>query len=279
MEKTKKIKQIVSLSSLVLLWVLPWWFNEVEVHAFEWSPGPIHQFGFMETKSLYLMHHLMAVIPVVFFGLVLDMVAYRKKALQYMKASLVVAPVFWAWDAIFNGIGVWTFNPQYTLGAGFLGLPWEEWSWFLVIPFCSFFIHSHVEKRIKVPVEMDRWLPWILLLVAVGVYAMGWERLYTSWSAGSVVWAMMMVIIWKMEGIAIFVVSFVLNLMPMYIFNGMLTGLFTQQALVVYNPLEFSGIRIGTYPMEDIGFGFSYLLGIFCVSKLLKPRVTVVYEA
>jgi lycopene cyclase domain-containing protein len=57
-----------------------------------------------------------------------------------------------------------------------------------------------------------------------------------------------------------FFISFLIILVPFFIFNGVLTGTFIHEEVVWYNPSEITGIRLLTVPVEDIGYAFSLLL-------------------
>ena len=48
--------------------------------------------------------------------------------------------LFILWDSWFAHIGVWDFNPRYVWPLRFLGLPIEEWSFFIIVPYASIFI-------------------------------------------------------------------------------------------------------------------------------------------
>ena len=48
-----------------------------------------------------------------------------------------VAAVFAGWDVLAVRNGEWWYSTRYTLGPGLLGLPAEEWLFFLVIPVCA----------------------------------------------------------------------------------------------------------------------------------------------
>ncbi len=50
---------------------------------------------------------------------------------------LPVLAVFVTWDLIGFYRGDWTYSPRYTLGVKLLGLPVEEWLFFLVVPVCA----------------------------------------------------------------------------------------------------------------------------------------------
>lgn len=60
----------------------------------------------------------------------------------YRRPRLLAATVlpvllgFVTWDLIATARGHWWFSEQYTLGLTLLGLPVEEWLFFLVIPIC-----------------------------------------------------------------------------------------------------------------------------------------------
>ena len=56
---------------------------------------------------------------------------------------IIVGALFIAWDVLYTSLGVWGFNHRYTLGHSLLGLPLEEYLFFLCIPFaCVFTYHA-----------------------------------------------------------------------------------------------------------------------------------------
>jgi len=57
-----------------------------------------------------------------------------------MAASMgIVSAVFWVWDVIATARGHWSFNDLYVLGVRILGMPVEEWLFFVVVTFVSIF--------------------------------------------------------------------------------------------------------------------------------------------
>ncbi len=58
---------------------------------------------------------------------------------------LIVSIPFWIWDIIATANGHWSFNPNYILGIVVLGLPIEEWFFFLVIAFVSVFTWESIK--------------------------------------------------------------------------------------------------------------------------------------
>jgi len=258
------------LFAIVLL-ALPAVLFSVQAAPHVASPGPWWEIPALETPGLYLIHHLVAVVPVFFFGMVVNLFDYRKHFVQrYLWPLLLLAPVFIAWDAWFNAAGIWSFSKSYTLGWNLFGLPVEEWIWFYAIPFCCFFVLTMVRKRFGVGTRWDRRLAIGLMLLLVVVFAWEMDALYTAWSAGSSLLVLAVGLAMRKQGLAEFLVAFAINLVPMFLLNGMLTGLFTERALVQYNPLEFSNLRIGTFPAEDLGFGFAFLYGVELLSGIIK---------
>ncbi|MBK8954653.1 MAG: lycopene cyclase domain-containing protein [Saprospiraceae bacterium] len=254
-----------------LIFGIPLIVFDIEKSDFIREPGFILHLNFLEGQGLYWMHHLAAGVPVFFFGVVLNFYKYRQAFIRdYLKPMFFVSLIFLSWDVIFNHLGVWGFNESYYLGPKWLGLPVEEWLWFWVIPFCSLFIYEIVKGRVVLPAKMDMGLSWMILAIILVFYFFNLERIYTAWSLGASLFVVLVSIIWPRQGFAVFVLSFLLNLIPMYLFNGMLTGLLTTGALVMYNPMEFSNLRLGSFPMEDLGFGFAYLYGIVLLSKYIK---------
>jgi lycopene cyclase domain-containing protein len=64
-------------------------------------------------------------------------------------AMLFVSVPFWIWDVIVTERGHWSFNSQYIIGVVFLGLPIEEWLFFIVIVFVSVFTWEALKVVLK----------------------------------------------------------------------------------------------------------------------------------
>ena len=64
---------------------------------------------------------------------------YFRKVRPLIQTVLVVCLIYWAWDVVVTARGHWSFNPSYTVGWTLLGMPVEEWLFFVVIAFVSIF--------------------------------------------------------------------------------------------------------------------------------------------
>jgi lycopene cyclase domain-containing protein len=68
-----------------------------------------------------------------------------------------------------------------------------------------------------------------------------------------------------------FFITFLIILIPFSVVNGILTGSFIDEPVVMYNNSENLGIRLGTIPIEDIGYAFSMLLmSLVLIKKIEK---------
>jgi lycopene cyclase domain-containing protein len=58
-----------------------------------------------------------------------------------------VVIVFAGWDLLAAHHGDWSYSRRYTLGLWPLGLPVEEWLFFLVVPTCAVLTYEALARR------------------------------------------------------------------------------------------------------------------------------------
>lgn len=179
---------------------------------------------------------------------------FRSKWPGLFLGILVMASIFLAWDAAFNMIGVWGFNPRYVIGVYFLDLPLEEWLFFLFIPYSCMFLYEvmrhFVPKDVMRPAVRQLSFALVLLLLIVGL--LHWDRLYTSTTFISTALLLAYhVSIAKAKWLGRFYIGYVVSLVPFLLVNGILTGWLLPEPIVWYNDSENLGIRINTIPIED----------------------------
>lgn len=71
---------------------------------------------------------------------------YRRPAALLAVLAPVVA-VFGGWDLLAVHQGEWWYNPRYLLGPRLLGLPAEEWLFFLVVPACALLTYEALGRK------------------------------------------------------------------------------------------------------------------------------------
>jgi lycopene cyclase domain-containing protein len=89
---------------------------------------------------------------ILFFPLLLSVVmrlGMYRHAGPLLKAMGIVSILYWAWDVAVTARGHWSFNPDYVVGFPILGMPVEEWLFFVVLTFVSIFTYEAVRKMLE----------------------------------------------------------------------------------------------------------------------------------
>ena len=266
-----RLKWILFLWPFLVTGIL-WLSDSVFAPNLDYSVDRIGSLPILETKWAYSSIHLFAFIPV--FLLSFDTrVRYYSYWRNLFPAIGIMAVLFIIWDAYFGLLGVWGFNDVYITGRRWLGLPWEEWMFFVTVPFASFFIYACLNVYFPIdPLKAhDKWIS--LGLVAVLLLAALWnlDRLYTAstfiLTGGFLLYHYIYI---PNTYRTLFFRAYIVILIPFLLCNGVLTGMVTQSPIVVYNPQEFMGLRITTIPLEDSAYGFLLLLGVVSFYEFFK---------
>ena len=198
---------------------------------------------------------------------------YIKRWKAVFTAIAITAIVFIVWDIIFTKIGVWSFNPRYHSGIEFFDLPIEEWLFFICIPYASIFIHfafHYFFPKVSLSDKTVRVIYFILMLVLLPTIALHYDKWYTVVNYSFLVLVLTYTILKVPNILNTFFITFLIILIPFSIVNGILTGSFIDEPVVSYNNAENLGIRLGTIPIEDIGYAFSMLLMSLVIIKKIE---------
>lgn len=190
-------------------------------------------------------------------------VSYYKQWRPLFLAIALVGAFFILWDAFFTVGQVWGFNPKYLSGWEFLHLPLGEWLFFVTVPYSCLFIYaclqSYFPKLGTSPAAIRLYAP-IILLLAIWAIAQ-WGRVYPS----STAWFAVAFLLYAIRAtptaaLGRFLWAYLISWIPFILINGMLTGLFTQEPVVIYNPASFSNIRMLSIPLDDSIYSFLLLV-------------------
>jgi lycopene cyclase domain-containing protein len=230
---------------------------------------------FFETHYLYVYAHLFALIPILCLSFD-KKVAFFKTWKYLIPALFIVAVPYWIWDVIKTDAQVWGFNEKYYT-VKILNLPLEEWFFFITFPFASVFIYeclnayfpnSNFLKTLK---KIDYPLSLGLIFLFFSVSFIFWNHKYTmtTFLIGG------LVLLWQyVHGSAEtriqFYRMFPIATIPFILVNGVFTGGFTEQPIVVYNPEEYLGIRVFPIPLDDFNYNFGLELAVIMVYEKLK---------
>ena len=204
--------------------------------------------------------------------------SFEKRASFYKKwpalfpALIITATFFIIWDFWFTEINIWHFNPLYVLGFNLGNLPFEEWMFFLFIPYSCVFIHESMRYFYPVdPFEKIGKPIAVVLIIFCAIMALTFsDRIYTVVTFTLLgMFLTLNLITLKSWFLGRFFLTYLISLIPFAIVNGLLTSM----PVLIYNDLENSGIRIGTIPFEDFFYSMLMLLmNITFYEHLLKKK-------
>jgi len=204
-------------------------------------------------------------------------VAFYKNFKPLFFAIAIMATVFLVWDFMFTKLGVWGFNSLYLSGYYMAGMPIEEYMFFFTVPYACVFIYecliSYFPKSFNISIFF-RYIPlffWLFSLLWMVFY---FDKLYSLIASLFVVFLGGFPMFRKKQVLRYFTIAFLISIIPMLVVNGLLTS----KPVVFYNELEFSGIRVGTIPLEDFIYNYGMLwltIGFYHYFKvgLLRPKL------
>lgn len=258
----------------VLLVALQWMTDEVESGNLLMDVPIVKHLAWLESSYTYLYLHLFTFIPA--FLLSFDRnVHYYRKWRHLFPAVLIMAVIFIAWDVFFTMKGVWGFNEAYLTGWRLLHLPLEEWLFFFTVPFACVFIYECLNFYVKndwlAPFERVITLALISFFLVIGF--LHWSHMYTATTfllAGFFLLYHFLFI----EGSyrSRFYLAYLVSWIPFLLVNGVLTGGYTEEPVVIYNPDEYLGWRITSVPADDSVYSFLLLLGTVSFFEFFRKK-------
>jgi len=181
--------------------------------------------------------------------------------------------LFIPWDIYFTHKGYWGFNEDYTTGVYLVNLPIEEWLFFIIVPYCCFFIYFVLDYFIPLG-ETKKWarptsiiLGLVLIFLGVNFYS----KAYSVMAFGGAGVALLVVnLVRTPSWMGKFLLSYVVCLIPFLLVNGVLTA----KPVVWYNDIQNVGIRISLgsiarIPIEDS----AYCLLMLIMSTYMYERL------
>lgn len=185
---------------------------------------------------------------------------YIQRWKPLLKASLLPAILFTLWDIWFVSQGVWEFNPKYNAGIIIMGLPLEEYLFFFIIPFCCVFIYENI-VRIQVPNWLGYSAGFLILMLLVFITTQTSLGLYTNVSTMVFLLMVILTVVFTQYAVVPISITAFLSFIPFLLVNGILTGSFGNEPIVMYNNAENCGLRFLNIPLEDFIYGTSLITG------------------
>lgn len=190
-------------------------------------------------------------------------IQFYKKWKFFFPGLIAVATFFIIWDIIFTNKGIWYFNQNMVTGIKIANLPLEEVLFFITIPYACVFTYEVLSgfwknKDFTIFGRIATVVVLVFLLYGIMVYP---DRLYTIVTFSILILFLLLIKLFvKSDYINIALFAYTILLIPFFLVNGYLTGMFTEEPVVLYNNSENMGIRMITIPVEDTFYGLLLFL-------------------
>lgn len=227
----------------------------------------------MPTKYTYILVDFFCVIFPFLFSFH-PKINFYKQWKYFLLPCIITALFFIVWDILFAHWDIWHFNPSYILGVYFLNLPIEEMLFFVCVPYACVFTYYSLTLFLNFSFFNKKALSFSLLLAAtlLIIALFNQQKLYTSVTFILLAILLSILSIKRVNYLSSFFVSFLIILLPFFISNGILTGSFIKEPVVIYNNSYNLSIRLFTIPLEDIFYGMLLLLMNIGGFELLRSR-------
>jgi lycopene cyclase domain-containing protein len=202
-------------------------------------------------------------------------IKFKKHFSSFFIANSIIAFLFIIWDIYFTSLGIWSFNSNYVIGINLFNLPIEEVLFFICIPFsCLFTFHClglFYKLSLKPNTENFIVLVFSSIILIFGIYFI--DRIYTSTTFISLsIVLISLKYLLKVKWIGQLLIIYPVLLIPFFIVNGILTGSWINEPIVLYNNSETIGLRVLTIPLEDIFYGFGLISLNILLFELIKVK-------
>ncbi len=220
--------------------------------------------GFKNYTYLLLILGLL-IVPLAFtFN---NRVRFYTKFKYLFPAIFFSGAIFLLWDIRFTGLKIWTFNPEFLIGANIYGVPVEEWLFYFAVPYSALFLYETLVVKFPDFEKSNLFLAISLVLfVAFGLTAyFARQKVYTFFTFFLLTIYFGYTIFRNRfkRHYTMFYLTWLIFLIPFFIVKLVLTGL----PVVEYDDMFNLGVLIFTIPIEDF----------FCFFLLLLMNVTI-YE-
>lgn len=210
-------------------------------------------------------------------------VAFYKNWKYAFTGMIITSALYLLWDVFFTLIGVWKFNMDYVTGFHILNLPWEEFFFFIAVPYGCLFIYECLKvylPGLEKPLA-GKIMTWVLLVLSLVVVIYNYNKLYTAVTGILLFFTLLnQWLVTKGKYMTHLYVAWIISLIPMAIVNGLLTSL----PVLIYNNSENLGIRIHTLPINNLQYGIPvedffynllYMLWMIWIYEARKNRKSI----
>lgn len=198
-------------------------------------------------------------------------IKYYQKFRFLFPAIISVAVMFLFWDVLAVFRGDWWFNSKYLMGIELAGIPLEEGLFFFVVPFSCIYIFEVIsvfqkDRVLDIPLRFFYALAAILAVDAVIFRTQNYSSTVLALSALFFLCAPF--VSPGMLRSRNYWTAMWITFIPFLLMNSVLTSV----PIVRYNPQAIWGIRVGTIPVEDFVYSYTFLSLNFLVYVFLQEQ-------
>lgn len=195
------------------------------------------------------------------------------KNLKYIFPGIVITAIFfWVWDVWFTQNFIWSFSKDYTLGFNVIGMPIEEWLFFLIIPYCCIFIYEVLKYYFKklADRQTNTYLSITLsvIFLTIGLLSAHLRYTFITFFFSAIFLSISAARRTFRKHSALFYTTYLVSLIPFLVVNGILTSL----PVVSYNPEHILNLRVINIPVEDFSYLFLMLLMSISIYEYFKEK-------
>ena len=193
---------------------------------------------------------------------------FRYWLTAFLSIGIVMIP-FIIWDSAVSG-SHWHFNENFTISVRIWGLPPGDWMFFISVPFSCLFVWQIIVTDMKILfVQKKKILYYISVAFLILSFSfLFFGKIYSSLVCFAIAFTIIFDMIMKTNLLSqkqAYLYLAILTALIM-IFNGYLTA----RPVVLYNSQYVSNIKIWTIPIEDFGYGYTFILLCTIIFEKLK---------
>lgn len=193
--------------------------------------------------------------------------------LRYLLPAIIFAGViFVMWDIRFTELGIWSFNTDYLTRIELLNIPVEEWLSFLIIPLSSVYIYEWLKIRLENFEQPNIFVAISLILfITSGILAYVFRKNMFSFFTFFLTAIYLGYIIFRnrfKKHYTKFYLAFFISLIPFFIVSVVLNTM----PVIIYNADHIIGAGIIGVPIEKIAYLFMLMLINITIYEYLNER-------
>lgn len=226
----------------------------------------------MEFKN-YIYIVSLAVVLILFLVLSIGWVRVPWKKMKYIFPSILITEtLFIMFGARLAELKIIIFNDDHLINSSFMGLPAEEWLYYLIIPLFIFWVYELAKAKTSHlrPQNYYVVLSLVLLLAFIAIAYFSRRQVYTS---------LVFLFLSAYFGYIIFrnlfkahypafYISFLISFIPYFLLDLLFTGL----PVVEYNTAYMLNLKLFSVPVENIGGFFLLCLMNITIYEYLTER-------